>query len=131
MTSRLMDNYSGSINRGICRSEIEAWLGRRKDVAAIFNTYDLLASYYAVSMNRFIDNFGHQVIERHLLGPQSPLRILQPNYVVQKLQENDELLQRLAGEKERTTAKRTSLRQEKASLEQALSKAQAYGYYPS
>jgi len=85
-------------------------------------------SYYLVALNRFIDNIGHQVVERHLLGPTSPLRIFQPEYVVRTLQEDDELLRKIAGENENKVAERAALNVEKFSLEKALSTARTYGY---
>jgi hypothetical protein len=108
---------------------IKLWLGRRKDISAVFDTYDRLASYYEIAMYRFIDNFGHQVVERHLLGPESPLRIFEPGHVVRTLQEDGVLLQKLAGENEIKIAERAALSAEKVSLERALTKAREYGFY--
>ncbi|RDW78264.1 hypothetical protein BP5796_06116 [Coleophoma crateriformis] len=45
------------------------------ELASILNTHDSLAAYFHVALYRFIDNFAMQVVERHLLGPCSPLRL--------------------------------------------------------
>jgi len=109
-------------------NKIKLWLGKEKNISAVFDTYDRLASYYEVAMNRFVDNVGHQVVERHLLGPNSPLRVFEPDYVFRTLGEDNDALQRLAGENESKVAERAALSAEKASLESALSKAWKYGY---
>lgn len=129
LVSQLVTLVQGeSHDRRSISKNVKIWLGKRKDISAVFDTYDRLAAYYSVAMHRFIDNFGHQVIERHLLGPNSPLCILQPSYVVRMLQEDDETLQRLAGENRDKMAERTALDSEKVSLENALSTARNYGF---
>ena len=131
MSDRLWEPYV-TANRDASRLSLErkikAWIGKRSNISAIFKTYDLILSYYLVALNRFIDNIGHQVVERHLLGPTSPLRIFQPEYIVRTLQEDDELLRKIAGENENKVAERAALNAEKVSLEKALSTARTYGY---
>lgn len=41
----------------------------------IYRIHDTLKADYKVSLQRFIDNIPHQVIERNLLGPSGPLYI--------------------------------------------------------
>ncbi len=49
-------------------------------------------------MYLFIDNNGLQVIERHLLGPESPLRKFTTSYVVTVSEQESHLLKSIAGE---------------------------------
>ncbi|KAH8602167.1 dynamin GTPase-like protein [Bisporella sp. PMI_857] len=109
---------------------VKQWLGEREDICTIFSTYDRLSSYYGIAMNRFIDNVAHQVVERHLVGPRSPLRIFEPGEVVRRLQEDEVLLQKLAGENESKIAERKKLIAEMESLEAALKTARTYGLHP-
>lgn len=55
--------------------KVKLWLTKNKDIDAVLNTYVRSAAYYEVAMYHFIDNIGLQVVERHLSGPQSPLKI--------------------------------------------------------
>ena len=49
--------------------------------SAVYDIRDILKAYYKVSIKRFIDNVGNQVVERILLGPEGPLAIFTPQYV--------------------------------------------------
>jgi hypothetical protein len=63
-------------------AQLQVWLAANKDVEVVLSTYVSLMAYYETGMARFIDNCALQVIERHLLGPPSPLRMLTPSYVM-------------------------------------------------
>jgi len=129
MTKNLVDLSGNPENRHQWSTKVNLWLAANSDVVAIFDTHDRLASYYEISMYRYIDNVGHQVIERHLLGPTSPLRIFTPQYVVETLQEDHALLNTIAGEKESKLAERAALVAEENSLKVALEAAREYGYF--
>jgi hypothetical protein len=48
---------------------------------AAFDIHDILKSYYKVAVKRFIDNVVIQVVERHYLGFDGPVRLFCPEYV--------------------------------------------------
>ncbi|PYH75340.1 P-loop containing nucleoside triphosphate hydrolase protein [Aspergillus uvarum CBS 121591] len=48
---------------------------------AVYDIHDTLKAYYKVALKRFADNVIIQVTERHLLGPQGPVRILSPEWI--------------------------------------------------
>lgn len=107
---------------------IRAWLAKKKDVTSVLDTYDRVAAYHDVACDKFIDNIGNQVVERHLLGPKSPLSLFDSNYVYGKLNDNNELLKRLAGENVEKVAQREMLESKRRSLEMALKKASEFEY---
>jgi hypothetical protein len=109
-------------------NQIKLWLANNKDVDAVINTYVRLKAYYEVAMARFIDNVALQVIERHLLGPRSPLRMFTPSYVVKMEQNEPSLLKSIAGEKEDKAAQRLATTAEITSLQAALDTAKSYGF---
>jgi hypothetical protein len=129
MTQDLLEFSSDPENVQRWSKKVNLWLAANSHIVAIFDTHDGLASYYEISMYRFIDNVGHQVIERHLLGPTSPLRIFTPGYVVETLQEDHALLNTIAAEKESKLAERAALVAEENSLKVALEAAREYGYF--
>jgi hypothetical protein len=49
---------------------------------ATFDMHDILKSYYKVAVKRFIDNVVIQVVERHYLGSDGPVKQFCPEYVV-------------------------------------------------
>jgi hypothetical protein len=110
-------------------NKIKLWLANNKDVDAVLNTYVRLKAYYEVAMARFIDSVALQVIERHLLGPSSPLRMFTPSYVVKMAKDEPELLKRIAGENEDKAAERLATTAEITSLKAALATARSYGFY--
>lgn len=112
-------------------NKIKLWLANNKDVDAVLNTYVRLKAYYEVAMARFIDSVALQVIERHLLGPSSPLRMLTPSYVVKMANDEPELLKSIAGENEDKAAERAATTAEITSLKAALATARSYGFYTS
>lgn len=89
-------------------------------------THDSLAAYYDVAMHRFIDNFATQVVERHLLGPNGPLRLFTSNYVTTHLygEENAVALAKLAGEDPGIAQKRVELCRERDGLEESWKRVQ-------
>jgi hypothetical protein len=48
---------------------------------ATFDIHDILKSYYKVAVKRFIDNVVIQVVERHYLGSDGPVKLFCPEYV--------------------------------------------------
>ncbi|ESZ98356.1 hypothetical protein SBOR_1234 [Sclerotinia borealis F-4128] len=71
-----------------------------KELAVVLNTHDSLEAYYELARYRFTDNVALQVIERHLLGSDGPLRLFSPQYVSEKLngERNEIALNNLVGE---------------------------------
>ena len=108
--------------------KVKLWLAKNKDIDAVLNTYVRLVAYYEVAMYRFIDNIGLQVVERHLLGPQSPLKIFTPSYVVTMSEKEPLLLRSIAGENQDKVERRTEITKEQALLITALATARTYGY---
>jgi hypothetical protein len=47
---------------------------------AVNDIHDILKSFYKVAMKRFMDNIIVQVVERHYLGPEGPVKALCPAY---------------------------------------------------
>jgi hypothetical protein len=107
---------------------VKLWLSNNKDIDSLLMTYVRLNTYYRVAMARFIDNVGLQVVERHLLGRSSPLRIFNPVYVNKMADENPELLKSIAGENEAKASQRAEKIKERTSLKEALWKAQRCGF---
>jgi hypothetical protein len=107
---------------------VKLWLSNNKDIDSLLMTYVRLNTYYRVAMARFIDNVGLQVVERHLLGKSSPLRIFNPVYVNKMADENPELLKSIAGENEAKASQRAEKIKERTSLKEALWKAQRCGF---
>lgn len=92
--------------------------------SAIYNIHDSLKAYYKGSLKRFIDNIPHQVIERNLLGPSGPLRILTPEFVG-RLPDPD--LEALAAEDFSTSNCRTELKNHTIRLDKAIEISSASG----
>jgi hypothetical protein len=110
-------------------TRIKSWLDIDGVMAAVFKTHDKLVAYYEVAMNRFIDNVGLQVVERHLLGQKSPLNIFNAQYVVEESKKDDTLLQRIAGERATRQDHRQDCTRKKENLEKALQTAVEYGFW--
>ncbi|QGA19055.1 hypothetical protein EYB26_006743 [Talaromyces marneffei] len=51
------------------------------DTSAVHNIHDIVKSYYKVAMKRFLDNVIIQVVERHVLGLNTPLRLFSSDFV--------------------------------------------------
>ncbi|MCJ1354835.1 MAG: hypothetical protein MMC33_004825 [Icmadophila ericetorum] len=94
-----------------------SFLSKNTDLDKIFNVHDTLESYYFIALWRFVDNVAMQVVERHLLGPKSPVRAFSIDMVGGLA---DEELDLLAGEDGETKRRRIELRDNKAKLEKAL-----------
>lgn len=86
----------------------------------IFEIHDWLYAYWKVTYPRFVDNVIIQVVERHLLGPNGPLRLFNRNWIFHL---SDEELQELVGENEETRDTRKELRQRLEGLQDALKRA--------
>lgn len=108
-------------------NKIIFWLAQNKDVDTVLETYVRLKAYHEVAMERFVDNVALQVVERHLLGPSSPLRIFTPSYIVKVAEEDPELLKSIAGENEDKTERREDITTEIDSLREALESARRFG----
>ncbi len=108
--------------------KVKLWLAKNKDIDAVLNTYVRLVAYYEVAMYRFIDNVGLQVVERHLLGHQSPLRKFTPSYVVTMSEKEPHLLKSIAGENQDKVERRMEITKEQALLTTAPATARTYGY---
>lgn len=115
-------------HRNWIQYRVKVWLKNNKSISNVFDVYDELQVYYEIAMHRFVDNVGLQVVERHLLGPQSPLRIFQPDFVVRTMSERPSLLVDVASENPDKIKKREKLEAEKESLKRALDTARTYGY---
>ncbi|MCJ1384495.1 hypothetical protein MMC17_007612 [Xylographa soralifera] len=101
------------------KSGIEDMLTSRTgyQVQSVHQIHDSLYSYYNIALWRFVDNVAMQVVERHLLGHKSPIRMLTPEFVG-KL--SDVELEELAGEDTETTERRKDLRETEAMFKKAL-----------
>ncbi|KAF7955842.1 hypothetical protein EAE96_004764 [Botrytis aclada] len=87
-----------------------------KELAVVLNTHDSLEAYYELARYRFTDNVATQVIERHQLGLECPLRLFSP----QKLygEKKEDSLGSLVGEHPNKAQKRIGLDFERCSLEE-------------
>ncbi|KAI9649399.1 hypothetical protein NHQ30_001975 [Ciborinia camelliae] len=99
-----------------------------KELAVALNTHDSLEAYYELARYRFTDNVAFQVIERHLLGSDGPLRIFSPEYVSDKMygEQNGAALNNLVGEHPNKAQKRNDLDAERRSLEESMERLQAF-----
>lgn len=105
-----------------------------QQVAKIFNlsnedttvrdVHDILKVYYGISLDRFTDNVVLQVVERHLLGKNGPVRLLRSEYVSGL---EDLELRNIACEDYQAAAKRRELQ---ARLERARSAQEAASVIP-
>lgn len=109
------------------QQQVKLWLANNTDINAVLIVYVRLRAYYEVAMARFIDNVGFQVVERHLLGPKSPLKVFTPSFVLKMAEDDPDLLKGIAGENEDKTAERNALIEEEATLRSALVDAMRYG----
>lgn len=85
---------------------MKANLHLSNEKAAVYDIHDILKTYYNVSIKRFIDNVGNQVVERILLGPEGPLAIFTPQ-CVSGLSDAEKAF--IAGEDEVTSETRSEL----------------------
>lgn len=98
------------------------------ELACVLEMHDNLRAYYEIALARFMDNFAIQVVERHLLGPEGPLRLFNSAYVSQKLYgpDNAVLLNELMSEHPETSLQRSAFETEKAKLEAGRRKVQSF-----
>ncbi|MCJ1250724.1 hypothetical protein MMC30_007952 [Trapelia coarctata] len=87
-------------------AQMKANVHLSNETSAVYDIHDILKAYYKVSIKRFIDNVGNQIVERTLLGPEGPLAIFTPQYVSGL---SDEEKAAIAGEDEVTTETRSEL----------------------
>jgi hypothetical protein len=76
-----------------------------------------LESYYRIALNRFVDNVAIQIVERHVLGPNCPIRTVSPDLF---LKLSDEDLRAVAGEDESNSTTRARLEGERSRYQEAL-----------
>jgi hypothetical protein len=74
---------------------------------AVYDIHDIIKSFYKVAMKRYLDNVVVQVVERHLLGKEGPLRLLTPEFVADLYDDN---LAFLAGENQCTANARAEMK---------------------
>ena len=87
------------------------------DDIAIYDIHDTVKSYYKVAMKRFLDNVIIQVVERHILGPNTPLRLFSSDFVDDL--EDDEV-KFIAAESSTTSMTRSDLTMKLRRLQKAL-----------
>ncbi|KAH8662949.1 P-loop containing nucleoside triphosphate hydrolase protein [Tricladium varicosporioides] len=100
--------------------EVSARLGFYLANKMVYEVHDWLYAYWKVSYPRFVDNVIIQVVERHLLGPNGPLRLFHRNWIFEL---EDAELEDLVGENKETRAARKDLKERLAGLKNALKKA--------
>ena len=91
----------------------------------IYEVHDYLKIYYEIALSRFIDNVAIQVIERHLLGADGPLRVFGYQWVASM---NTEKLDALVGESKEAKERRATLQANIDTLSDALQRAQKLSY---
>ncbi|EED24030.1 dynamin, putative [Talaromyces stipitatus ATCC 10500] len=96
------------------------------EVTQIFHLRKRLEVYYGIAMNRFVDNVAMQVVERHVLGPNSPILTISTKRLVDL---SDEELHRIAGEDESVTRQRARLNKDRSSYKQALAQWDQVRYF--
>lgn len=87
------------------------------DDTAVYDIHDTVKSYYKVAMKRFLDNVIIQVVERHVLGPNTPLRLFSPDFVDDL---EDDQVKFIAVESSSTSMARSDLTTKLARLQKAL-----------
>jgi hypothetical protein len=86
----------------------------------IYEIHDWLHAFWGVAFARFVDNIIIQVVERHLLGQNGPLRLFNRTWIDYLGRED---LERLAGEDEATINEREVIKKRLEGLKEALAKA--------
>ena len=84
---------------------------------AVNDIHDILKAYYKVALKRFMDNIVLQIVERHYLGPEGPVKAISPEYFGGL---SDPKLADLAAENYATSSMRTDLNYKLSRLEGAL-----------
>ncbi|CEL08156.1 hypothetical protein ASPCAL11308 [Aspergillus calidoustus] len=91
---------------------------------AVYDIHDILKAYYKVALKRFTDNVVLQVVERHTLGPNGPVRAFSPD-MVNDFDEGE--LMEIAGESFSTSSMRNDLVAQCERFEKALNIAKQSG----
>ena len=97
-------------------SEIKNTMHLSNQASAVYDIHDTLKAYYKVALKRFIDNVANQVIQRILLGPNGPVSIFTPAWV---LNLSAEELTFIAGEDFATSNLRAELNAQISRLDKA------------
>ena len=105
---------------GLLERQISLYQDFYNDKMRIYEVHDWLLAYWKAAFPRFVDNVIIQVVERHLLGRNGPLKLFNRNWI-NNLVDSD--LENLAGEDEKTTNDRKALKERLEGLEEALRKA--------
>lgn len=87
------------------------------DESAVYDIHDIVKSYYKVAMKRFLDNVIIQVVERHVLGPNTPLRLFSSEFVDDL---EDDQVKFIATESSSTSLARSDLTTKLEQLQKAL-----------
>jgi hypothetical protein len=87
------------------------------DESAVYDIHDIVKSYYRVAMKRFLDNVIIQVIERQVLGPNTPLRLFSSDFVDDL---EDAQVKFIAAESSSTSMARSDLTTKLERLQKAL-----------
>jgi hypothetical protein len=87
----------------------------------IIKLHDWIWAYYDVALPRFVDNVTTQVVQRHLMGLEGPVRVFNPEWVIRLTPAE---LEDLAGEDEDTKMERVILQERLDGLEEAIEKAE-------
>ena len=123
---RLEDaGYKKGIKYDMVPEQIAATTNISNDDSAVYDIHDIVKSYYKVAMKRFLDNVIIQVVERHILGPNSPLRLFSSDFVDDS---EDEEVKFIAAESSNTTITRSDLNMKLERLQKALKIAQGVAF---
>jgi hypothetical protein len=87
------------------------------DDSAVYDIHEIVKSYYKVAMKRFLDNVIIQVVERHVLGPNKPLRLFSSDFMDDL---EDEQVKFIAAESSSTSMARSDLTTKLERLQKAL-----------
>jgi hypothetical protein len=105
---------------GPLEQQISLYQAFYRDNKRVYEVHDWLHAYWRVAFPRFVDNIIIQVVERHLLGRKGPLRLFNRDWI--NLLEDEEL-ENLVGDDEKTINDRKALKERLEGLDEALKKA--------
>ncbi|KAK6340050.1 hypothetical protein TWF730_001825 [Orbilia blumenaviensis] len=117
-------NKNRQAGGGLNLSDIAKSFNLSNTNTTVRDIHDILKSYYDISMTRFADNVVIQVVERHLLGKNGPIRLLKSEYVSGL---DDSELRNIASEDYQSASRRRELQ---ARLERAKSAQEAASVIP-
>lgn len=98
--------FEGNFNHKVNMDQIMRQVHLSNEQQAVNDIHDILKTYYKVALKRFADNVVIQIVERHILGREGPVRALCSD-MVNELDDNE--LLRIAGENFSTSATRNDL----------------------